>query len=285
MSIWEGDVQSSVQRRDFALVAGLMKEHFGIALTPSKDKLVAARLLKETRELKLDSVNDYVEYLLHDSSGVRLSEMADALTTNCTSFFREAEHFRILSDAVGRVFPKVDNLRLWSAGCSSGEEPYSMAFTLLGLESPPRFTILASDISRRALQAAERAVYSKQQVATVEPQRLRKFFQRGRGDCEGLYKVKPPVQQTVDLRRINLAEATFPVGPFHFIFCRNVMIYFDREMKQQLLRRFASCLEPGGYLFTGHSEGFAGISHDFEYVMPAVYRVRTEARTNARRGC
>jgi len=198
----------------------------------------------------------------------------DALTTNFTSFFREIEHFDLLRDKVVPEHSQHDPLRVWSAACSTGEEPYSIAITLLEVldNSGRSVEVVASDISTRALKRAAEGLYQAEQLSTVPKFLLRKYFLKGEGQWHGWYRVKPVVRERVEFRRINLMDSLPAQVPFSVIFCRNVMIYFDQQGQESVVNRFVPFLEPNGYLFIGHAEGLAGVTHPLRYIQPAVYK-------------
>jgi chemotaxis protein methyltransferase CheR len=206
--------------------------------------------------------------------------MLDAISTNLTSFFREPKHFAFLEE---KALPTVaDNggsrnrqLNIWSAGCSSGEEPYTLSICLHEFaENRPglNFKILATDISTRMLTTAGNGVYQDSQVQSIASGVLRKYFQRGQGKWAGHYRLKPFVRKSIEFMRLNLMEP-FPFGSkFQIIFCRNVMIYFDKQTQGRLVNKYYDCLEPGGFLFIGHSESLMGTEHRFKYVQPTIYQ-------------
>jgi chemotaxis protein methyltransferase CheR len=263
--------------KEFAVVTALAREHFGVELGPGKEQLVAARLGKLMRRLNFATFREYYEHLQTDRTGESLVELIDALTTNHTSFFREQAHFDFL---VEHVFPEWDRsrpLRIWSAASSTGEEPYSIAVSAreyFGYLSKNLPSVLASDISTQTLEAARKGTYRSDRLQNVLAPWLRKHLLRGEGQWQGWYRMRPEVMAMVEFRRINLIEPFPDIGRFAVIFCRNVMIYFSRQTQEQLVNRLASCLEPGGYLFVGHSETLTGIQHDLEHVQPAIYRKR-----------
>lgn len=262
-------------QKEFNQFRALAYERFGLNLRDGKETLVSARLAKKIRELKFRSFQQYYEHVVQDASGEALVALIDALTTNHTSFFRERSHFDFLQT---RVLPELndrDRVDIWSAACSTGEEPYSIATSILqkmGQSGVQRARILASDISSRALAKAKRAVYSEDRIQGISTEQLKLFLLRGHGECEGLYRVKPEIRAIVSFERVNLNENISHLGPFSVIFCRNVMIYFDAPTQERVVNRLAGCLEPGGYLFTGHSESLNGIKHPLQYVQAAIYR-------------
>jgi chemotaxis protein methyltransferase CheR len=257
---------------EFARICELAYQRFGLHLHSGKEKLVSARLAKLLRAGGFRSFDSYYRHVVADASGAALTAMIDCLTTNHTSFLREAEHFRFLKERILPEYRGRDVFRVWSAACSTGEEPYSIAFTLLdALERArgPRLEILATDISTRALDTAKRAVYAKDRVSTMPPEMRNRYFIPG---PEGAVRVRPDVVSLVRFERRNLMEPFPPNALFPVILCRNVMIYFDRNTRASLVRRLTGSLEPGGYLLVGHAESLIGTDHGLAYVQPAVYR-------------
>jgi chemotaxis protein methyltransferase CheR len=264
-----------ITRREFEQIRGLAREKFGLDLRNGKEELVAARLGKKIRQAGFGSFEQYYRHVVSDHSGEALIEMIDALTTNYTSFLREPGHFDFLRRRILPGLRQRGEIAVWSAGCATGEEPYTLAFTLLDeLAGAPRpeLRILATDISTRALESAKRAAYPADRFTDFPAGWLPRFFLRGHGRWEGWYRVKPEVRSLIEFRRQNLVEPAPVRGPFPLILCRNVMIYFDKPTQAGVVDRLAACLEPGGYLFIGHSESLAGVDHKLQYVEPAVYR-------------
>jgi chemotaxis protein methyltransferase CheR len=211
--------------------------------------------------------------------------MIDALTTNHTSFFREPAHFDFLANSVLPELAGRERISIWSAACSSGEEPYSIAFCLLKhLPAPDgrKIRILATDISTRVLSNAQRGAYPAERFQSIPPAELRQFLLRGEDQWRGWFQVKKPVREMIEFRRVNLMESLADLGHFPVIFCRNVMIYFDKDTQQSLVQRLTDRLEPGGYLFIGHAESLNRISHGLEYIQPAVYRKTASTRSGGR---
>jgi len=245
----------------------------GINLTKGKEQLVKARLSKRLRAMQLINFDQYFEYLEKDRSGQELTCMIDALATNKTDFFRENKHFEFLRR---NILPVISNkpMRFWSAGCSSGEEPYTLSLVLR--EEIPNIDqrdvrILATDISTKTLKIAQKAIYSHEVLEDVPGQLISKYFTCVQRESPRLYRVNDNIRSLVSFARLNLME-TWPMkGPFDVIFCRNVMIYFDTVTREKLIQRFRKLLGPGGFLFVGHSESLAALSHDLKYVQPAVY--------------
>lgn len=260
----------------FEKISQMVHRLCGICLPPGKEELVKTRLTKRLRALGLGGFTEYLEYVEGDASRQELATMIDLLTTNKTSFFREPQHFDFLCQ---HVLPDLQTasrpIRLWSAGCSSGEEPYSLAMLLH--EHLPDIErrdvrILATDISARMLTKAREAIYEEEAVSEVSPSLLRKYFVCVRTQPTRAYQVSDKVRALVRFARLNLMDAWPMRGPFDAIFCRNVMIYFDNPTRQRLVQRYYELLRMGGYLFIGHSESLTALSHNFRYVQPAVYR-------------
>lgn len=260
---------------EFEAIRRLAYEKFGLDLRRGKEELVAARLGKRMRQGGFDSFEEYYRHVVGDASGAALIEMIDALATNHTSFLREAQHFDFLRQNVLPGLRERTRIEFWSAACSTGEEPYTLAFTLCeawGADVFRRVRILGTDISTKALEAAQKAIYPAERFHTVPPGWLRQFLLRGEGRWKGWYRVKPELRSQVQFARLNLVESFSQTSLFPVIFCRNVMIYFDKATQETLVNRLAACLEPGGYLFTGHAESLTGVRHGLTYVRPAIYR-------------
>ena len=257
----------------FERISLLMYRLCGINLHHGKEELVKARLMKRLRKLGLSSFQHYLRYIERDKSGQELAIMIDALTTNKTSFFREPQHFDYLRR---QILPRLmkRRIRVWSAGCSSGEEPFSIAILLReelsGIDRKD-VRILGTDISKRMLEVARAAVYEQEALRDVPPQLLLKYFTCVQTKPPRTYRVNDTVSVMVRLARLNLMGEWPMRGPFDVIFCRNVMIYFDKNTRQELIHRFWELLQPGGLLFLGHSESLTALSHQFRYVQPAIY--------------
>ena len=266
---------------EFRFLRDFVYQHCGIALGEHKRQLVQGRLARRLRALDLP---DYAAYctLLRNDPQSELGELASAISTNVTSFFREPHHYELLEH---ELLPQWlehkrrdgDRLRIWSAGCSSGEEPYALAMVLAealerhggaGLDAK----ILATDLSPQALETARNGVYPLERLGGISDERRRRWLLRGAGEYEGYACVHPRLRELVTVQPLNLLHEWPMRGPFDAIFCRNVVIYFDQPTKQRLFRRYAALLPAGGYLFLGHSESLHGISDDFELVGRTVYR-------------
>lgn len=271
---------SKLTDREFSLFSRLVYEKAGINLHEGKKELVRSRLARRLRAKKINRFKEYYKYVLADDTGEEIIHMLDAISTNLTSFFREPKHFSylektVLPELLGTQKNRKKQLSVWSAGCSSGEEPYTLSICLhefVDAHIDFSFSIFATDISTKVLASAANGVYHASHVQTIPQNILRKYFQRGRDKWEGHFRVKPFVRKTIDFKRLNLMEP-FPFNnKFQIIFCRNVMIYFDKGVQSKLVNKYYDCLEPGGYLFIGHSESLMGTDHRFKYVQPTIYQ-------------
>jgi len=241
---------------DFEKVRKLIHEHAGIALSPAKQDMVYSRLARRLRACGDRTFAQYLTRLERDRS--EWETFVNSLTTNLTSFFREAHHFDILAEQLRKVAEK-RTIKIWCCASSTGEEPYSLAITACEAFDSlnPPVQIIATDIDTAVLAHGEAGSYRQERVERLSPERLRKFFLRGTGDQDGVVKVRPELRRLITFRRINLLEANWPVqGPLDAIFCRNVMIYFDKPTQYGILKRFQPLLRPDGQLFAGHSESF-----------------------------
>jgi chemotaxis protein methyltransferase CheR len=256
----------------FAKICRLAYEKFGLNLTEAKHQLVAARLGKKLRELKIPSYEAYYDLVVGDRTGESLIALIDALSTNHTSFLREASHFDFLIKNVLPALRKRPTIDVWSAPCSTGEEPYSIAVTLLehlGTPPKPALRIFATDISTRALAVAKKGSYAAERLVAMPAPLIRKYFSQS---GPGLFQVRPEVGRMIEFQRMNLIEPMRAGRLFPIIFCRNVMIYFDKPTQERVVASLSRFLEPGGYLLIGHSESLMGVHHALEYMQPAIYR-------------
>jgi chemotaxis protein methyltransferase CheR len=271
----ENIFQTILCPRDFEQISHLVYKYSGIRLTSGKEELVRSRLIKRLRALGVNSFSSYLRYIKEERTKQELHIMIDALTTNKTSFFRENQHFEYMR---AHILPerkkRGSGLRLWSAGCSSGEEPYSIAM-LLREEWPQNdlagIRILATDISARILAKARAGEYEKEGLKDVPPAYLSKYFNLLHSNPVRTYGICDGVKKMVRFAQLNLMDEWPMRGPFDVIFCRNVMIYFDSATQGQLIRRFCDLLVPGGHLLVGHSESLVANSCGFKYVQPATY--------------
>jgi chemotaxis protein methyltransferase CheR len=270
----------NVTDADFRRISDMVYKHCGINLHEGKKQLVRARAAKRLRAGGYRDLSSYLDFVLNDPTGNEFALLIDAMSTNLTSFYREPDHFRYLAevglpDAIARKQKTHDNrLRLWSAGCSTGEEPYTLAMTLLdsiGNANQWDMKILATDISTHVLKIARCGFYSADRLSTLPAGYQARFFQSNvMNEVKG-FSVAPQARQVISFRHLNLMQNWPFSGPFDFIFCRNVMIYFDKPTQQRLVNRYWDVLAPGGVLFTGHSESLTGIEHKFKYIKPTIY--------------
>lgn len=260
-----------LKQADFKEIRDQIYDYCGINLHEGKRALVRSRVMKRIRKLGLNDFSHYVHYLKKDTSGREFLSLVDVLTTNKTSFFRENQHFDFIRS---EVIPEMRgrNVKWWSAGCSTGEEPVSCSILLQEEQIySPSVKILATDISREVIQFAKRGIYSKNKMEHVPPSIKNRYFRKVRDDD---YQIRNDLRKMITYGRLNLKKDWPLSGPFHVIMCRNVMIYFNRRTQQELVSRFKRILEPGGYLFLGHSESMASADSGFENIRPAVYRKR-----------
>jgi chemotaxis protein methyltransferase CheR len=258
---------------DFDRISKLVYEQCGIHLHEGKKELVKARLGKRLREGNFRSFADYYRHVTTREGQEELIIMIDSISTNLTYFFREDSHFRKLE----KILPQLSEnkkLNIWCAGCSTGEEPYSIAMIVREQISSSIIDvkILATDISTKVLKTAQAAVYSADKTNKIPEPLLKKYFQYGTGPSSGLYRVKKDLRNLIEFRRLNLIEPFPQQFRFDVIFCRNVMIYFDKATQSVLINKYYEHLEKGGYLFVGHSESLTGLLHPFKYSEPSIYR-------------
>jgi chemotaxis protein methyltransferase CheR len=267
---------------EFRKLREFIYAHTGIALSEHKRALVYARLAKRLRHHRFECFADYYTLLTqNDPEGDELVEMINCITTNKTDFFREPHHFRFLAE---RVFPELrgktpgstKRVRFWSAGTSSGEEAYTIAMTVR--EAFPTseswdIRILATDIDTRVLAHAENGEYTAEQAARIPADLLHRYFYQGEGDNVGRVQAKQALKDLIGFRRLNFMDDPWPMrGPFDAIFCRNVIIYFDRPTQRRLIERFTQLLRPGGYLFLGHSESLIEGGLGLQHMSQSVYQ-------------
>jgi len=278
--------EETLSGRDFSKLCDFVYSEAGIRLGPEKKTMLEGRLKRRLRELNIDSYKGYCEYLFGDEGQRReITSFIDVVTTNKTDFFREAGHFDFLAQ---RALPEwtargMDRpMLLWSAGCSTGEEPYTLAMVLSEYaEAHPgfRFRILATDISTAVLEKAEMSVYTIDSVGPVAPELRRKYLLRSRDRSSNHVRVAPELRRLVEFRRLNFMDADYGLEQkADAIFCRNVLIYFDRPTQERILRRLTDCLMPGGFLFVGHAETLHDMRLPLTPAGTALYR-RNDART------
>lgn len=274
--------QNELSKSDYERFRRLVYAKSGINLGDEKLHLVRARLGKRVRQGNFKSFRDYYNHVERDPTGKELCHLLDAISTNTTHLFRENQHFQFLKDIIKRWISdqtwreKNSSLRIWSAGCSSGEEPHSIAMVAHNLlERFPgiELKILATDLSSLMLSQASLGQYEPHRVGTVPAEYKNRYLKKV--DLEGrtMLQVIPQLRKLIKFARFNLMTPTFPFRlGFHVIFCRNVMIYFDRPTQQSLVNRYTKHLQPNGYLMIGHSESLSGIEHSLSYIEPTIYR-------------
>ena len=259
--------------RDFARVRELIYRQAGISLSESKQEMVYSRLARRLRARNMNSFEQYLDALERSNDADEWQAFTNALTTNLTAFFREAHHFPILAEHLKRAKAP---LSIWCSAASTGEEPYTLAMTAceaFGSLAPP-VSIVATDIDTNVLETAANGVYPIERVDKLPQDRLKRFFQRGKGDRSGYVRVRPELRQLITFQPLNLLAPAWPVkGPFDAIFCRNVMIYFDKPTQAKILERFVPLMKPDALLFAGHSENFMYASQAFRLRGKTVYEL------------
>ena len=256
---------------EFQRICELAKRTFGLDLRSGKEELVSARLRRLVQRGGMQSFDQYYRHVLEDKTGTALAAMIDALATNHTTFLREAEHFDYLRQQIVPWLKGRSAVDIWSAACSTGEELWTLAMVLNDAMPSVRWQLVGTDISNRALAAAAEARYSAERCAPLPQQWISRFLVKD-GHQAVSYRVGPELRRQASFRRLNLTEPYTWPHQFPVIFCRNVMIYFDRPVQEAVVRRLTDFLEPGGYLFVGHAESLTRIEHQLEYLRPAIYR-------------
>lgn len=271
---WSQVDEPTLPPRVFTRICDLIKARAGIELGDGKQALVSSRLGKKLRESGCSGYDEYLNQVEADRTGESLTALIDALTTNYTSFLRESTHFDALKQILQPLSSRA-SIEIWCAASSTGEEPYTLAIPMLealGTNAHSRCRVIATDISTKALRTARRGEYPLDRLNGVPRAWLSKYWLKGSGPQQGICKVKPEVARMVEFRRLNLIEPFSLPGKYPIVFCRNVMIYFSKATQEQVVARMTTFLEPGGYLFVGHSESLTGIAHPLEFVSPALYR-------------
>jgi len=274
---------AKIKDKEFKQFSSFIYERVGILMPQAKKTMLEARLQKRLKTLAMDSFEEYAQFVFSpEGQKTELVHLIDVITTNKTDFFREPVHFEHLTK---KALPAImnrkgrngsDPVRIWSAGCSSGEEPYTLAMVLNDFAAAHhgfRFSILASDISSRILETAKTAIYPEERTDCIAPQIKNNYLLRSKDRNRGLIRICPELRSQVLFRRINFMDADFGIAEkMDIIFCRNVVIYFDKPTQQNLMQKFHRQLRPGGYLFLGHSETLNGIEVDFTTVGSTVYQ-------------
>ncbi len=269
--------------QDFNRIRKMIHEHAGIALSDAKRDLVYSRLARRLRANNLKAFSQYLNFL--ENNEPEWEAFVNSLTTNLTAFFRENHHFPLLAAHIEQVKHRRP-LEIWCSASSTGEEPYSLAMTmvdLFGSYTPP-VHILATDIDTNVLNKAKSGVYTEDRIEKLSPDHIKRFFLRGTGNNSGMVRVRPELQAMITFRQLNLLDKTWPIrGPFEAIFCRNVMIYFDKPTQLDILRKFVPLMRQDGLLFAGHSESFYHATDLFKIRGRTVYEIAQQSRPQAQR--
>jgi chemotaxis protein methyltransferase CheR len=269
-------LQSRIGDIEFRQIQRMMKDHVGIVLQDNKKALVEARVNKRLRALGIRSYREYLRHLAADKSGQEMVLLIDAISTNVTHFFREPDHFDFMSKQVARwIAEGRSKLRYWCAAGSTGEEPYSMAMCMNSIKGAEYLDqkILATDISTRVLKIAAEGRYEAGAVEKIPVEMRHEFFSKSGLGAEAVYRVHENLKRQILFRRLNLNRTPYPIkSVFDLIFCRNVMIYFDKELRDRVIGEAHRLLNPGGFLVVGHAEALLGLDRNFEFVKPSVYR-------------
>ncbi len=269
-------VDSCMTSSDLLTFQNLLYEKSGIVLADSKRALVESRVTKRLRALNMQSFPEYLQYLNEDKSGEELVQLIDVISTNITRFFREADHFELLeSTLAGWAAKGTQRVRIWSAACSTGEEPYTIGMTVdkLVKEHGLDLKILATDISTRVLAHAKAGIYEEDRLAKIPDDLKSKYFRPKQGQGKQRYEVSDQLKRLMMFHRLNFTVFPYPIkGIFDVIFCRNAMIYFDRDLRTKMVREFAHLLKPGGLLMIGHAETLIGLENQYRTIKPSVYQ-------------
>ena len=261
--------------KDFERVSKLIYDHAGISLSSSKQELVYSRLSRRLWATGISTFDEYLAYLDRDTSGNEWEAFTNSLTTNLTSFFREAHHFPILAEHLLKMKGK-HPITIWCSASSTGEEPYSIAMTAVDAFNnfKPPVTILATDLDTKVLETAKAGVYAEERIAKLDPALVKRFFLRGTGNQAGYVKVRQELRDMITFRQLNLLDNNWPIRPpLDAIFCRNVMIYFDKPTQYAILKKFVPLLAADGLLFAGHSESFFHAEELFKLRSKTVYEL------------
>jgi chemotaxis protein methyltransferase CheR len=271
----------AISDREFSLYRKLIYSEAGICLGPTKKAFLEARLTRHIRELGMDSFQAYYQYVTQNQNGSELEQLLDRVSTNETHFFREPRQFDFLEQQILPDWKAEGNgsrpqrIRVWSAGCSTGEEPYSLAMVLL--DHFPRGSgweveIIATDLSSRALKSARKAVWSIAKAKEIPQSYLKRFMRKGTGSQQAYMKAGAEIQAIIRFQQLNLNDDHYALtGPFDLIFCRNVLIYFDAESRARVVDRLVNYLAPAGFLLVGHAESLSGVSDRIRHVRPTIY--------------
>jgi chemotaxis protein methyltransferase CheR len=266
---------------DFQRVRKLIYDHAGISLSNAKSDMVYSRLARRLRAVDILSFSDYLNQLETTNDAREWEAFTNCLTTNLTSFFRESHHFPILEEHLRKLKGPIT---IWCSASSTGEEPYSIAMTACEVFKTlkPPVQIIASDIDTNVLKTAAQGVYATERVEKMDPALLKKYFLKGAGANAGYVRVKDELRQMIQYMPLNLLDEKWPItGPYDVIFCRNVMIYFDKQTQAKILNRFAPMMNADGLLFGGHSENFLYVTNAFKLRGKTVYELNAQRKTSS----
>jgi chemotaxis protein methyltransferase CheR len=273
----DNNKEFSFTDKDFNRVREMIYQRAGISLSDNKQDMVYSRLARRLRVLGLNGFTRYLDILMTNAHHEEWEAFVNALTTNLTSFFRESHHFPVLAEFVKQ---KHSEVQIWCSASSTGEEPYSIAMTVceaFNTLTPP-VKIIATDIDTNVLETAAMGVYQLDRVEKMPIAQVKRFFLRGKGENDGTVRVKQAIRDLVTFQPLNLLAPTWPIsGPFDVIFCRNVMIYFDKPTQAKILDRFAQIMKPDALLFAGHSENFLNVTNRFQLLSKTVYALNHSA--------
>ncbi|WP_444995671.1 CheR family methyltransferase [Aliikangiella sp. IMCC44359] len=256
---------------EFKLFQHLIERELGIYLPSEKKVMLGNRLWKRVVANECASYRRYYRLICRVDNAKELARELELITTNETFFFREKKHFQFLEEELPQYFQQYKKLKVWSAACSTGEEPYSIAMTLMNTGYINSWSVMASDVNKKVLQKAKDAIYLDQRTQNIPPDYRKKYFQQGIGEFNGYIRVKPEVRKRVAFLQCNLSNDFSHIGLFDVVFLRNVLIYFSLERKKDILQRVSKQMKKGGVLFTGHSESLHGLVSDLKCICPAIY--------------
>ncbi|MBD2858135.1 protein-glutamate O-methyltransferase CheR [Spongiibacter sp. KMU-158] len=269
----KSNLEFNFSKRDFERLRKLVYEHTGINLSEEKQQLTYGRFAKRLRALKISDFSDYID-LIDNGDEDEMDHFVSAITTNFTSFFRESHHFDFLAQEVQRIGMKSRRIRIWSAGCSSGEEPYSIAISILNAIPDAinwDLKILATDLDKKMVEKASAGIYDAERISGLPEQIKKGWFRKGRGDNAGKVQVAKEARSLITFKDLNLLHDWPVKGPFDIIFCRNVVIYFDKGVQRTLFSKFSAKQRSGGKLIIGHSENLANVSNDYKLIGRTIY--------------
>ena len=266
---------------DFERVRKLIYAKAGISLTIAKQDMVYSRLARRLRVTGMKSFGQYLDHLEHSQGAPEWEGFVNALTTNLTSFFREPHHFPLLAQHLREIAAKRKQINIWCCAASTGEEPYSIAMTVADTfpNGGPQISVFCTDLDTEVLKTAEKGVYASDRVDKIPPDQLKRYFNNGIGSQAGSYSVKPELRRMLTFKRLNLLDPVWAVKPpLDVIFCRNVMIYFDKPTQYKILARFVPLLQPDGRLYAGHSESVLHAADLFRSLGKTVYELAGKPR-------